>query len=308
MLICTPTYAQALLVPADSLHTVRLTAATMVGAALYGSALWGLYHVWYADNLNPRFRLFNDWGEWNNIDKAGHAFSAYFETEVAYYGLRWTGVPPGRSIWWAAGISQLVQTTVEVFDGFSELWGFSLYDMAFNVAGTGLFVVQHQRWGEQRIRLKVSSDLRQYAAVPIPSTSGLHSTTLQARAESLFGRSMGERFLKDYNAQTLWLSANVQSLIPNLRVPGWLNLAAGYGTENVFGGFNNRWTMDGATYVWDQPRYRQWYLSPDIDLKRIKTSKPWLKTLLVAANVFKMPAPALEYKSTGRWRWHWLHW
>ena len=56
----------------------------------------------------------------------------------------------------------------------------------------------------------------------------------------------------------------------------------------------------------EYPRTRQWYLSPDIDFRKIKTKSPFLKTVFSVLNIFKIPAPALEYNTTGRWRWHWL--
>ena len=56
----------------------------------------------------------------------------------------------------------------------------------------------------------------------------------------------------------------------------------------------------------DIERNRQWYLSPDIDLTKIKTNKKLLKTLLFGLNAIKIPAPAL-YFSHGKLKGHLLY-
>jgi hypothetical protein len=65
----------------------------------------------------------------------------------------------------------------------------------------------------------------------------------------------------------------------------------------------NTFTLDPETY----PRYRQWYLSPDVDLSRIKIRSRFLKTIVCMANIFKFPAPALVINGHGGVEWDWLH-
>ncbi|MEO9004252.1 MAG: hypothetical protein ABI288_05930, partial [Ginsengibacter sp.] len=55
----------------------------------------------------------------------------------------------------------------------------------------------------------------------------------------------------------------------------------------------------------DVKRYRQWYLSPDVDFTKIRTNKKGVKILLFVLNSFKFPAPALEY-SNGSFKGHWI--
>jgi hypothetical protein len=108
--------------------------------------------------------------------------------------------------------------------------------------------------------------------------------------------------LKDYNGQTYWLSANLKSFFPQSNIPAWLNVAVGYGAEDMFGGFENIWTDGDPGFPinrTDIKRYRQWYLAPDINFSKIKTSKKGLKTLFAFLDAFKFPAPSLEF-SNGR--------
>jgi hypothetical protein len=109
--------------------------------------------------------------------------------------------------------------------------------------------------------------------------------------------------LKDYNAQTYWLSANLKSFFPKSRLPAWLNISLGYGADGMFGGFQNKWIdVDSAVVVdrTDIPRVRQFYLAPDIDFTKIKTNKKWLRTVFFCLNAFKFPAPTLMIDSKGK--------
>lgn len=299
--------------PADSLNKVRFWGSATTGALIYTSVMIGLNEAWYADFERSRFHLYNDWGEWNHMDKVGHLFTAYMESRWIYQGSRWTGLEHRKSVWLGVAVGTLFQTSLETFDGFSEKWGFSMPDIAFNTLGCALFAAQELTWGEQRITMKVSSAYDGYSSSPIASVDGANQTTLANRADNLYGSSFSEVFLKDYNSQTTWASVNIKSFMKNKnnRMPPWLNVAVGYGAENMYGGYRNEWYEGEVFYQLDEtewPRYKQFYLSLDIDLTRIKTRSPFLKTLFNIFNVLKVPAPALEWNTQGQIRFHPLHW
>jgi len=215
-------------------------------------------------------------------------------------------------MWLAVGLSTLYQTSLETLDGYSTEWGFSPYDVAFNTLGTGLFVAQELVWKNQRILIKISSSGVDYPDQSITSLNGSESITLKERALELYGKSPPERFFKDYNGQTLWLSANISDFLSpaNERFPKWLNVAIGFGAENLYGGTDNIWESGENTFVLDPaiyPRYQQFYLSLDIDLTKIKTKNHFLRTVFHTINLIKIPAPALEINSLGRVRFHPLH-
>ncbi|MCB0685237.1 MAG: DUF2279 domain-containing protein [Saprospiraceae bacterium] len=308
-LIAGPCIAQDYLIPSDTFSSSRFLTLAAGGSILYGGTVVGLNEAWYKGFDRTPFHFFNDWQEWNNMDKMGHLYTAYFETELSYRGARWTGIKDPGAIWLAAGLGILFQSTIEFFDAHSARWGFSIYDMTYNLSGTALFTIQQLSWRDQRIRMKISSWPRKYSTAPLFSDNSPETSTLRSRATALFGDGYLERYLKDYNAQTVWVSVNLHSFTASTKVPRWFNLALGFGSENLFGGFTNNWTEGEANFSLSQDykRYRQWYLSPDIDFRKIKTDSPVLKTLFNLINVFKIPAPAIEYNANGKWRWHWLH-
>ena len=302
--------AQEELIEVDSFQPKRFWLVTASGAAIYTATVIGLNAAWYKNHERSRFHLFNDWNEWQNMDKMGHAFTTYFESELCFRGALWTGLSHRKAVWSAVGTGLLLQSTVEVLDGFSSKWGFSPYDMAYNLGGAALFASQELIWREQRIRFKVSSTKRQYPVDLIWSSNHLAQSSLSNRANALFGQNLLERYLKDYNAQTIWLSTNPHSLFGLHRWPEWLNVAIGYGGENLYGGYQNSWLEGPHQFILEDdkfPRMKQWYLSPDLDLTKIKSQRKWMKTVLRVLNIFKIPAPALELNSRGKIIFHWLH-
>ena len=115
--------------PADTLHKERFWTCSAIGATIYGSAIIGLNKIWYAETERSSFQLFNDLGEWNHVDKMGHTFTAYNYTNWLFTGAKWTGMKRRRAMWTGAGLSFLLQGTIEVMDGYSAKWGFSIPDV-----------------------------------------------------------------------------------------------------------------------------------------------------------------------------------
>lgn len=295
--------------PAESFNKGRFWTSAAIGATAYTGLMIGLNEAWYKGYERSEFHTFNDWGEWNNMDKMGHLFTAYTYSNWAFQGAKWTGMNRRKAMWTGAGIGFFLQFSVEMLDGYSTKWGFSWSDIAFNTLGSAMMVAQELAWKEQRIVVKMSSFPTSYPSTVIYSVDGGHSTTLSDRAYSLFGESAIERFLKDYNTQTIWVSANVHSFIKNNdnKFPKWINIAVGYGSGNMYGGFENEWFEDDVFYELDDkeyPRHQQFYLSLDLDLTRIKTKSHFLKTLLFMANSIKIPAPAVEFNTLGQVKFH----
>ncbi len=133
--------------------------------------------------------------------------------------------------------------------------------MAANIAGAAAHLAQELQWKEQRFQIKLGYTTYEYPA-----------QALKNRRNQLFGRSIYERLLKDYNSQSYWVSFNINSFIPESKIPAWLNLAVGrYNARGmVVVGIENKWTgPDGNDYDFMQlKRTRHFFLSPDIDLSR----------------------------------------
>lgn len=275
----------AFLKPSDTLHKSRLKTLVISEASLGMAALVGLNQVWYADYPKSDFHFINDNAEWLQMDKAGHVFSAYHLGSFGANAMKWTGANQKSQLLYGATLGLAFLTTVEVFDGYSANWGASLGDVVANVSGTALFVSQELLWKEQRIVPKFS----------------FHTTPYAAARPEVLGSSIQEQILKDYNGQTYWLSFNIHSFAPKSKVPKWLNVAVGYGAEGMITGND---AFVNTIFLPEQQRYRQFYLSLDVDLTKIETKSHFLKTILTICNTIKIPAPTFEIKGSGGTKWH----
>ncbi|MFC4722153.1 DUF2279 domain-containing protein [Geojedonia litorea] len=260
--------------PSDTLNKSRRNAVVISEAVLGGFTLIGLNQLWYKDYPQSKFHTLNDNDEWYQMDKMGHVFSAYQLSRVGANVLNWSGVRKKDQLLYGATLGYTFLTVVEIFDGYSEEWGFSWGDIIANTAGTGLYVGQELLWNEQRITLKFS----------------FHQTKYALQRPDKLGDGYLEELLKDYNGQTYWLSVNLHSFFKNARLPKWLNVAVGYGVDGLLTG-----KTENIDQNFEQNRRRQWYLSLDIDLTKIQTNSRVLRTIFDVFNAIKVPFPAMEF-------------
>ncbi len=248
----------------------------------------GLYFLWYRKHPRSGFHFFNDNAEWLQMDKAGHATTAYNIGSIQYDLMRWCGVKNDASIAIGSITAISYMSIIEVLDGFSSKWGFSKGDMIANLIGAALFASQQKAWNQQRISLKFS----------------FHTTIYAQYYPSELGRNLISRMIKDYNGQTYWLSFNMASFLPSKTdFPYWLNMDLGYGAEGMIGARKNPDSVNGVKIPYF-PRYRQFYFSPDADLFRIPSSSALFNTAAYLTRFSKIPAPALEWSKEKGIRFH----
>jgi hypothetical protein len=258
----------------DRLKTVVITEVA-TGIAISA----GLYFLWYRKHPRSHFHFFNDNGEWLQMDKIGHATTAYNIGAIQYDLMRWCGVKNDASIA-VGGLTAIgYMSIIEIFDGFSSKWGFSNGDMLANIFGAALFAAQQKGWNQQRIELKWS----------------FHGSPYATYYPAELGSNFFSRMIKDYNGQTYWLSFNVASFLPiNSGFPNWLNLSLGYGAEGMIGASSNPAEINGKP-IPGFPRYRKFYFAPDADLFRILTNSSFYNSAAYLTRFSKIPAPSLEW-------------
>ena len=222
------------------------------------------------------------------MDKVGHFYSAYHLGRFGAEALNWSGANSKKQLIYGAGIGFAFLAAVEVLDGYSSEWGASSGDIIANTTGTALYVSQELLWKEQRITPKFSFHTTQYA---------------NQRPDKL-GTSLNEQILKDYNGQTYWLSVNLHSFAKETKIPKWLNVAFGYGADGMLtGNLQN----DNLALAQNPERFRQFYLSFDLNLTKIETKSHFLKTIFSVFNTIKIPAPTLEYSANKGLKGHLLY-
>lgn len=199
----------------------RLRQVTGGTAAVYAGGMTGLGLVWYDDFPARRFRFFDDAPQWQQLDKAGHVYAAWHLARTQATALQWAGISRQKAAWWAGSISFMMQSSIEIFDGFSPAYGASWSDLAANATGAAAAAWQYASYNEEKVFLKFS----------------FHTTALASRRPHTLGSNLPEQILKDYNGQTYWLSTGLQTMGCK-RCPGWLAVSAGYGADGMLYGRN----------------------------------------------------------------------
>ena len=269
----------------DTLNKKRRNSIIITESVMAGGALIALNQLWYKDYPRSGFHFKNDNNDWKQMDKIGHLMTSYYVGKVGMDVLDWAGVSKKNQLIYGATYGFAFLTAVEVLDGFSEEWGASPGDILANAAGSGLLIGQELLWKEQRISLKYS----------------FHQTEFAKQRPNTLGENYLQQALKDYNGQTYWLSANIWSFNKKSAFPKWLNVALGYGADGMLYGNSN------STNAITQAPYRQFYLSLDLDLTKIKTNSEFLKSVFSVVNFIKIPAPTLEINTKGGFKFHYLY-
>lgn len=285
------TVAQDLRIDNDTINRRRLNTVIYTSAGLYAATLTVLYFGWYKDTELTSPHWHNDNGAWLQVDKVGHATTAYIMTNYAFWSLRWAGVDNNKSALYAGLMGWSAMTVIEILDSFSDEYGASSGDLIANTAGAALFTGQQLLWKEQRLRLKFS----------------YHSTEFAQYRPDLLGETGLQSMLKDYNGQTYWLSANINSFLADeTKFPTWINVSFGYGATGMLGAYSNPIDWNGNTLP-HYNRTRQYYLSLDIDWTRIKTNSAFLRFTFKALSFVKLPFPTLEYNNENKFVFHLLY-
>jgi hypothetical protein len=174
------------------------------------------YNAWW-ENLDTSFE-FRDEGWFGKdsyrggADKTGHAYFGYASTRLLTWTFQWAGNDPARSRRLGAGLTGALLLAVEVFDGFTEEYGFGTGDLLMNGVGIGLgwLLESHPAW----------DDLLDFRLQYWPSDR-------KEREED--GTSIAE----DYSGQTylLLLKASGVPALRDHKILRYLEVAMGYGSR-----------------------------------------------------------------------------
>lgn len=253
------------------IHPYRLAAMSAVTAGYIGGIYVKLKNTWWSDQTRP-FHAVTDFDYARNIDKMGHFYGGIVHADLIATGLRWSGVRPGPSLLYGAGLSGIFYVAVELKDGFSPRWGFDVADLGTSLAGAAYPYLQYSFPALQDFSFKWSY---------IPTT------------ESKYLKKNGGRawvFSDDYEGQTFWLSVNARRFMPaSVRRywPKFLNLAAGAAAENLAEKSRGNLVL---------------LVAPDIDFEKlIPGDGDFALTVKRALNLVHPPLPAVRVSPNVVW-------
>ena len=179
------------------------------GVAAYGAASWWSSEVRGFHTVHEgRFGQDTYSG---GADKLGHGFSAYVGMRLATWALDWAGNGHDDSMRTASLLSLGTFMAIEMFDGFSADYGFSVEDAAISIAGMGLG----------------------YALERYPALDDVLDFRIRYRRSDDAIRLGEYDPVSDYSGQAFFMVAKAAG-VPALRSSPWtryLELAVGYGSR-----------------------------------------------------------------------------
>jgi uncharacterized protein YfiM (DUF2279 family) len=262
-------------------------ASTFVGLHL-GSMAY-LQYIWYKDRKRVPMRSYNDSRGYLQVDKFGHAYTAYLQSYAGVRALQWAGLSQRKAALYGGCVGFVMQLPIEIWDGMYEGWGFSWSDLGANTFGSALVMAQELAFRKQIVQMKFTFRTSPYAK----------------QANGYLGKGFNQ-VMYDYNGHTYWFSLGLNHLFNHQKIPRWLNVAVGYGAGGMFGEFKNISYYKGV-YIPETERYRQLLFSLDVDFTKIPTHKQWLRKVLDGMFILKVPFPAIELNTKGQVRGHWLY-
>ena len=210
------------------------------------------------------FHVSNDPPYAMHIDKFSHLYVSALGSDGMRASYQLAGLSEGTSAWLGAGLTFACGFAIEMEDarhGDDPQYGFSPGDLAGDAIGSVLPVLRHYYPVLGRLQTKLSLwPSRAYQA-------GQYKTIAD-----------------DYESQVYWLCADMHDWTP---LPKWLNLAVGFGCENLYYPKYSTSSPYGAPYT-------DLYISPDINLKGLPIEGAAWKTIAGILSYVRIPLPTLQ--------------
>ncbi|TAG51690.1 MAG: DUF2279 domain-containing protein [Cytophagales bacterium] len=225
------------------------------------------YILWYSQQMSGSFHFFDDSKEWLFMDKMGHFYSSFVLSWVFIEFLKLNSI----HIRWYSGIFGFYfLLPIEIMDGFSMGYGFSIYDFIVNLIGSVVAYIQFFFFKK---------------IIILPKFSFLQSGLAHIRPE-LLGYDFITQCFKDYNGQIYWLNISPNFLFKTNIFPKWLLLSVGYSAFGMLGGHDNGSFSENYP---NKNRTASFHFSLDIDWNCIKTKSKFTKLFLCFLSFFKIP-------------------
>ena len=262
----------------DPDDTTEPSVAKGVGVAstvliAYGAAYWLVFKKGWWDEEGSRFRFENDFDYALNLDKLGHFASGVMMGESFYEGYRWAGISEFYSYLFAGLSAFATHVAIDVKDGYSPEWGFSIFDV---LSGTlGGFLPMAERY------------VPVFKYIDLKWSYWINSNAYYDQEHD----ASGGVFTDDYVNQTFWLSLKPYRMLPEAArkyYPSWLAIAVGL-------------SIDDRVFTKEPHPHREVYIALDYDLEAFRPQSRLARTIVKALNYFKLPAPTIQVYPEFHW-------
>lgn len=257
---------------AGEVSYAKVAAVASLTLIAYGAAYWLVFDKGWWDEQGNHFHFENDFDYALNLDKFGHFAAGVALGEGFYEGYRWAGATEFQSYLFAGLSAMMTHIAIDVKDGYSPKWGFSVFDV---LSGTlGGFLPMAERY----VPLFKYVDLK---------------WSYWINTKVYYRQSDTGVFTDDYVNQTFWASFKPYRLLPagaRKFYPSWLAIAAGL-------------SIDEGVFIKDYEGtpHREVYIALDYDLEAFRPQSRMARTLIKSLNYFKLPAPAVQVYPEFHW-------
>jgi hypothetical protein len=248
----------------DSASTLGIAAASLIPAAGITAIIIGNQQAFWRYATEVPFHISNDPPYSMHIDKFSHMYMSAGGSDGMRASYRLAGLSNTTSSWLGAGLTLLCGTAIELEDarhGNDPQYGFSPGDFAADIIGASLPVLKNYYPTLERLDVKLS--MWPSAAYK----SGQYKTISD-----------------DYESQYYWLSMDLHDWTP---LPRWLNVALGFGCENLYRNAYANPSADGQPYT-------DLYIAPDINLKGLPIEGKTWRTIADILSYVRIPFPTLQ--------------
>jgi hypothetical protein len=248
----------------DSASTVGIATASLVPASGITAIVVLNQQAFWKYATEVPFHVSNDPPYAMHIDKFSHMYMSALGSDGMRASYRLAGLSPGTSAWLGAGLTLLCGTAIELEDarhGDDPQYGFSPGDLAGDIIGASLPVLRNYYPMLERLDVKLS----------IWPSAAYKSGAYKTIAD-------------DYESQYYWLSMDLHDWTP---LPKWLNVAVGFGCENLYRDAYAHPSADGAPYT-------DLYIAPDINLRGLPIEGSAWRTVADILSYVRIPMPALQ--------------
>jgi len=257
-------FARMPLAQTDSASATKIAVASLIPASLITAIVVFNHNAFWRYATDVPFHISNDPPYSMHIDKFSHLYVSAAGSDGMRAAYRWAGLSDETSSWLGAGLSLAAGLAIELEDarhGNDPQYGFSPGDLAGDVIGVSLPVLRYYYSEMRRLNVKMgmwpSDAYRNHAYKSIAD---------------------------DYESQYYWLSWDVHDAMP---LPAWLNLAVGFGCENLY---RQAYSIPNPA----GPPRTDIYIAPDINLKGIPIEGSLWRTVSSVLSYIRIPLPALQ--------------
>lgn len=248
----------------DSVSPLGVAVASLVPAAGITAIVVLNQNAFWRYATDVPFHISNDPPYSMHIDKFSHMHVSAIGSDGMRASYRLAGLSSATSAWLGATLTLLCGTAIELEDarhGSDPQYGFSPGDFAADLVGASLPLLRHYYPAFERLDVKLG----------IWPSDAYKSGAYRTLAD-------------DYESQYYWLSMDMHDWSP---LPAWLNVAIGFGCENLYHNAYSNPSPNG-------PPYTDIYLAPDLNLKGLPIDGKTWKTIADILSYVRIPLPAVQ--------------